>query len=405
MNWPSAPWVVGALAALWAAVIGLALAALPMLLVWMTTPDSGLTWTESLRLAALLWLVANGAAITIGGLTISLLPWGLAIIPLVLLGYVGAWSARRTVVADPRGIALLVGPGAVAYAAVAGIVAWGSAGPTSSVTVVGALTGALVIAVLGLGWGAIRGGGLLEASPVPRPVATVVRGGFIAAFALIGFGAIAATTSLVLHMDDAVTMSQSLAAGLAGGLGLLALGIAYVPVLAMWGTAYVMGAGVVLGPGVTVSPFIAASAPTQLPPFPALAALPQGATVLAWLLPLAGVLAGVLAGLSIARTARAEQRLVRLMLAGGAAVVAGALLALGAFVSSGALGDLRLAQVGPVPLTVGVLGAVLVALGAAPCAVVPRSPERPRLAVADRTPAVPQPDSLDDDAPLNPHAP
>ena len=121
----------------------------------------------------------------------------------------------------------------------------------------------------------------------------------------------------------------------------------------MWGTAYVMGAGVVIGPAVTISPFVAVTAPTQLPPFPLLAALPQGATPLAWALPLTGVAAGVLAGLVIARRARRESRLVRLALATGAAAVAGVLLALGAFLASGSLGDLRLAFLGPLPTTVG----------------------------------------------------
>ena len=172
----------------------------------------------------------------------------------------------------------------------------------------------------------------------------------------------------MLHIDDAVTMAQSLAGGLGGGLGLLALGVAYVPVMAMWGTAYVMGAGVVVGPAVTISPFVAVTAPTELPPFPLLAALPQGATPLAWALPLTGVAAGVLAGLVIARRARRESRLVRLALATGAAAVAGVLLALGAFLASGSLGDLRLAFLGPVPATVGILGAVLIVLGAAPSA-------------------------------------
>ena len=52
--------------------------------------------------------------------------------------------------------------------------------------------------------------------------------------------------------------------------GLLALGIAYTPVMAIWGASYAMGAGVVIGPAITVSPFIAVTAPATLPPFPLL---------------------------------------------------------------------------------------------------------------------------------------
>ncbi len=60
----SAPWLVGVSAAAWAALLGLALAAVPMLIVWMASPASGLTWLESLRVAGLIWLVAGGGAVS-----------------------------------------------------------------------------------------------------------------------------------------------------------------------------------------------------------------------------------------------------------------------------------------------------------------------------------------------------
>ena len=69
-------------------------------------------------------------------------------------------------------------------------------------------------------------------------------------------------------------------------------------------------------------------------------------------------------------------------MAGGSAVIAGAVLAGAAALASGALGDDRLASLGPVPMTVGILGAVLVVLGAVPSAVAPSGPERPSLIVA-----------------------
>ncbi len=79
------PWFLGPIAAVWAAAIGLAIAVLPVLVVWMATPDSGLTSVESLHVAGLLWAVAHGAPVVVGAVTYSLLPWGLAVIPVVLL--------------------------------------------------------------------------------------------------------------------------------------------------------------------------------------------------------------------------------------------------------------------------------------------------------------------------------
>ena len=361
-----------------------------MLIVWMATPSSGLTWLESLRVAGLLWVVAHGAPVVIGVVTYSLVPWGLALIPLLLLGYAGGWAARRSGAVEPRQTLLLVLSGAASYAVLVAIVGAVVGRSGSSVSLVPAIGYALVLAVLGLGWGAVRFA-RREADVVALPswLDVVLRSGIAAAVALVGVGAVAAAASLLLHVDDAVTMTQSLHTGLWGGLGLLLLGLAYAPVLAVWGTAYAVGAGVVIAPAVTVSPFIAVTAPTQLPPFPLLAALPQTASPIAWALPLTGILAGILAGIMIGRRARQEPRLVRLVMAVGAAAVAGVALAAAAFLAAGSLGDLRLAHIGPSPLTLGVLTAVLVVLGAVPSAVMPAPPARPQLAVAEPAEAEP----------------
>ncbi len=393
-----APGLVGPIAALWAAAVGFAIAAVPMLIVWMATPSSGLTWIESLRVAGLLWAIAHGAPVVIAGVSYSLLPWGLAAIPLLLLGYAGGWAARRATAVERRQTATLVLAGSVTYAALAGIVGFAVARSGSSVSLLPTVGYAFVLAVLGLGWGAMRFARREADAPImPAWLDLVLRSGLAAALALVGVGAVAAAASLLLHVDDAVTMTQSLHTGLWGGLGLLALGLAYAPVLAVWGTAYALGAGVVIGPAVTVSPFIAVTAPTQLPPFPLLAALPQTASPIAWALPLTGVLAGVLAGIMIGRRARHEPRLVRLAMAVGAAVVAGLILAVAAFLAAGSLGDLRLAHIGPSPLTLGVLAAVLVVLGAAPSAVMPAPPARPQLTVADPVAADQTSDTVDED--------
>lgn len=379
---PAPAWVAGTLGALWAVVIGLAIAMVPMVVLWMASPDSGLTWSQSLRLGGLLWVVAHGVPITIAGTTYSLLPWGLAIVPLLLLVTGGAWAARRARLTTARAIVPLVVAGTVAYAAAVAVASTLTSEALARTDLLAAIAHAGGLAVLGLGWGALRGAGIDLLGVLPPSLAAMVRGGLAAGAAVLGLGALAVTASLVVHIDDAITVAQSLGAGLGGGLGLLLLGVGYVPVAAAWGAAYLTGAGVIVGPQVTVSPFLSLPGPAELPPFPLLAALPQGTSTLAWLLPLTGVLAGVLAGVHIGRRARREPRLVRLALAGGAAAIAGVVLAAAAWIGSGGLGDERLAQLGPMPLTMGVLGAVLVVLGAAPSAVAPSSGTGRRLAVA-----------------------
>ncbi len=385
-----APWLLGIVAALWAAGIGLVIAIVPLILVWMATPQSGLTWLESLRVAGLLWVVAHGAPITIAITTYSLVPWGLAVVLLLLLGYAGGWAARRANVATVRSLVVLVATGAVAYAVIVGVVASTSARPTSMVATLPAVAYAFVLAALALGWGAVRHAEVDVVAMAPAWVRIPVRAGFVGALTILGLGALAAAVALIVHVDDAVTMAQSLHAGLWGGLALLALGLAYVPVMVVWAGSYVLGAGVVIGPGVAVSPFVLVTAPTQLPPFPMLAAVPQSAGPMSFALPLTGILAGVLAGILISRRSRLEPRLVRLAMAVGAAAVSGLVMALLAYLASGSLGDVRLASVGPPALTVGILAFVLVTLGAVPSAVIGAPPAKPQLAVAtvvDTTPA------------------
>lgn len=383
------PGLLSLAAALWAAALGLLLAAAPMLILWLGSLDEG--WRESLRLGGLLWLVGNGAAVSIAGITLTLLPWGLVVIPLVLLGYAGAWATRRSATIDPVRLLWIVIPGAVLYGALGAVVDVVVSEPASRVDLLHAALGCLVVATVGLGWGAVRGSGLLERQIVPRVLAVPVRAGAVALACVVGIGAVAATVSLVVHIDDAITMAQALNAGLGGGVGLLVLGIAYVPVMAVWGTAYVLGAGISLAPESTLSPFLASAAPVDLPAFPLLAALPGQAPPFAWLLPIVGVVGGVLAGVMIGRRLRHEQRLVRLVAAAGSAAFAGVGLWLLAWLSSGSLGTESLAHLGTDPLVLGVLGALLISVGAVPTALVPTPPARPSLAVAPVEESIPEP--------------
>ena len=376
---------VGSLAAaLSAAVIGLALAAVPMLVLWLSSLESG--WAGPVRQTGLLWLVSQGAPISIAGITVDLLPWGLVLIPLILLASGGAWATRRSGLTGGPQLIWIIAPGAVLYTVVGGVVDLVVAEPAARVDLLHAIVACLVVSALGLTWGAVRGAGLLAPGRLAAIVAVPLRAGVTAAAVIVIAGAVAATVSLLVSIDDAITMIRALGPGIGGGLGLLALGIAYLPVIVVWGSAYLLGAGVVVGPTVTLSPFLPATAPTALPPFPLLAALPQQAPPMAWALPVVGVLAGIAAGLLIGRRLRHEQRLVRLACAAVASAVAGGLLAGLAWLSAGSLGTQNLAHLGPDPSVVGMLTVVLVGIGALPVALAPSAPSRPALSVAGPEP-------------------
>jgi len=372
----------GVVAGLWSAAIGLAIVVVPMLIAWIASTGSGLTWLEALRIGGLIWVVAQGTSISLSGIEVSLLPLALTAIPLLLLGYAGAWSARRAGIATWSQVARLTTAGAVTYTLIAVVVSRITFDAASRTNAVSAGVHAAALAVLALGWGSSRGAGVWPDPRVPGEVRAVLRAGGIATAAILAAGAAAAVASLVAHFDEAMTMSKSLSSGLGGGLALTLLGIGYVPVVAVWGSAYLLGAGVVIAPLVTLTPFVPVPPPAELPPFPLLAALPPQAPVFAWALPVVGVLAGVLAGTHLGRTCREQPRLLRLALAVGAAAVAGALMALAAWLASGALGTDRLVHLGPTPGTVGVLAAVLVVVGAVPSAVAAAQSGKPPLRVA-----------------------
>lgn len=387
------PWLLSLAAGLWAAGIGLLLAVSPMLILWLgsTGSETEIGWVQALRWGGLLWLVANGAAVSIAGITLTLLPWGLVLVPLVLLSAGTAWAVRRSEAREPLAVLWAIAPGVVLYTLITAGIDVLVSEPVARVDLLDAVLGGLVVALLGASWGGIRASGLMDRLPIPVTVRAGARAAAVAAFVVIGIGAIAAAVSLVVGIDDAITMGRSLSAGAGGGVGLLVLGLAYVPVMVTWGAAYVLGAGVTLGGDVMLSPFLATTTPADLPAFPLLATLPQQPPPMAWLLPVSGILAGVLGGALIARTCRAEARLVRLAVAAAAAVGAGLLLAVLAWLSLGSLGTNALVDLGPDPMIVGVLGVVLVSIGAVPAAVAPSPPARPSLAVAPPEESIPTP--------------
>lgn len=376
------PFLLGLAAAAWALAIGLTLTVVPMLVAWIASPATGLTWQEAVRIAGTIWSVGQTAPVTIAGVTYSLTPWGIAIVCVLLVAHGGRWGLRRC--DSGRATAVMIGTAVGAYGVAAAVIGSLAGNALAEVSPLSAGLRGLGVAGVGMLVAFLRERGP-AGLPVPMWLAVALRGGLAAVGVVVAVAATLAAIVLAMRLDDAATMLTDLHAGVGGGLVVLVLGLGYVPVLVTWAIAYVLGAGVVLGPAVTVSPFVGVTAPTLLPPFPLLAAVPASASPLAWCLPATGVLAGVVAGVVIVRHARREPRLVRAGIAALGALVAALVLAGAAWLSSGSLGDLRLAHVGASPFAVALLAFVGVALGAVAVAAVPGEPgqaRRRRLRVA-----------------------
>jgi hypothetical protein len=190
----------------------------------------------------------------------------------------------------------------------------------------------------------------------------VLRAGFSASVVLVGSGGLIVVVGLATHTARATALMGSLHGGLSGTVLLSVVSVAYVPNVVGWAGAFSAGPG--FGVGANTSVALSGVHLGAVPALPLLAPLPSsGAIPLAGWLVLAGpVAAGLLAGWLVARD-RPDGAL-RLALAAGA--VAGSAMGIFGWLSAGALGPGRMADVGPVgwqvalavAVEIGVLSAV-----------------------------------------------
>ena len=357
--------VAGVLGALWAALIGVVIVSVPVFLAQVTSASSSAGWGSTFRSGSAAWLVANDVPIRIGTVGYSLLPWGLLVIPVLLLASAGRWAAHVSH-AHSRGERSVVIASAVISYALLGVLAARLCGTdTVSVSAWRALITTGAVAFLAFGWGVLRTR-IAERRDALSPTRTVIwRAGGLAIVVLIAVSSVLFLIALIIGFPTAVEMQTALNAGPIGGLVLLLIGIGYVPMMLTWTLAYTAGSAVTIGTGSVISPFVPNSVPTELPPFPLLAALPSGSSAAQWLLPMLIVAAGVLVGFWISRRI-VLPALQRLGVAAGASGIAALAVLLAAMMSNGSVGVERLRDLGPPPLLSAVLVFLLLCVGSGP---------------------------------------
>jgi len=316
------------------------------------------------------WLALNGVPPKLGLATITLIPWGLALIPWALLFRAGrTFSLRNTHGARWHAI----GGATIVVIYVGAIVA--AAHFTTSINVSFSDWWALIVSatmgVSAVSIGILRGAHTHLGTRIPTLAVFVARRGLGVVLALLGLAAILLALRLLVNFGSAADLFVRLNPGWSGILAILALTLGYLPVLVVWSAAYVVGAGFSIGPDVMVSPFIPVTAPTQLPPFPPLVAIPETAGALVWLLPMLVIVIGVLWGVGISKSLRKESALIRLVI-GFAIAFVGAVIFFGlASLSLGNLGDVRLVGLGPDPVLSASLLWILLAVGIIPTSILP----------------------------------
>ncbi len=316
------------------------------------------------------WLLMNGVPPKLGSATITLVPWGLAIIPWALLFRAGrSFSLRTTKGTQWR----VLGGVTMVVIYVGAIVA--AAHFTTSINVSfndwWALSVSFVIGVSAVTVGVLSGANTQLGLRIPALAMFVLKRGVAAAATFIGVASLLLALRLLVNFDVAMDLFRGLNPGWSGFLAMLALTIGYLPVLVTWSAAYIVGAGFSIGPDVVVSPFIPVTAPTQLPPFPPLVAIPETAGALVWLLPLFVISIGVVWGIGISKSLGKESAMVRSVIGLAVAFVGAVIFYVLALMSLGNLGDVRLVSLGPDPLLSASLLWILLAVGITPTAVLP----------------------------------
>lgn len=360
-------WVRPAVIGLVTGVASLLVVVVPVVLAWLVEPITGGTAQQAAGTGAALWLLSSGAHLSMGPLTISLVPLlGLAV--LVLIARRGAREALVGVTTEgehwggllPEPLATTLAAWFGGYAvAVAAAVGLTTAGPFG-VTPVSLVVPLVLVPLTAVGL-AVRPlvldepdvlGPRLGLSWVPDIVRRGVRPGLAGAGALLAVGAVVVLAAVALSWGEVSTISDEVAAAGVGGVVMVLAQLAYLPNVALWALSFLAGPGfqVVEGGAITWS----GAEGGLLPMVPVLAALPQPGAF-PWFVSLS-VLAVVLVGSFIGRRALREvARLSRVRTKAAVALCAcatAALVVVGLDVlAGGSGGQFRLSSVGAPELT------------------------------------------------------
>ena len=322
-------------------------------LLWLTTADSRLSWTDSVLAGTSFWLLGHGVPMVLSTGVVGIVPLGA--LALVLL--VGVWSAgRATWAAAEHGyrpaarVAAAWAGGYAAILALAGVLALtGAAQPHVLRWIAAVLLFPAVTAAVGM----VRSldhddvDELLERCHVPAALRRGWRPALHTTAVLIGAGTLVVLVAVAWSIGDIVALQRELRPGLTGGVVLGLLQVLALPNLGLWVASFVAGPGfsVVDGAAVTWE----GSSTALVPMIPVLAAHPDPMT-LPSLTPLVAVLLVALGAWlgwqSLAATARLASLRAKSLTVVSAAGSTGALVAVLDWVGGGSLGMDRLAGVG-----------------------------------------------------------
>lgn len=388
--------LLAALEASVAALIGLGVVLVPLMLLWAVHFELGVDAAVFLRAAADVWLLGHGVdlvvqldAVTAGRIplpgagdpfpiTIALL--GIALVTVAFGRRIGRRSAAG-------GHSLSGGIAAVLVFAVAGAALalttgvdaaradpWQATLLPASVVALGVVMGAVgevlrTSSTTDATTGVVRRMLAVLPDGLVAGARAAVRIGAGAVFGVLGISAVLVAVLVAIDYATVAGLYQALGAGVDGGIALTVAELALLPNLVIWAGAWLLGPGFAIGTGTLVSSGGTLLGP--VPGLPLLGALPADAPPLGALWLIVPVLLGFVGAWFVGRGDDPERDVPRdagwwapLAVAAGAAVVAALVMGLLAWWSGGAAGPGRLADIGPMPLPVAGVTAATVGIGA-----------------------------------------
>lgn len=337
---------------------GLGILALAVGVVSTLDPTGGPGAGGSVAHGGRLWLLAQGAELTVPSGPVALAP--------LLLTLAIAWglsSAGRLVVrlgglAGLRDAARAGGVLVASHVVLTALLALLLDGPAAGVGLPRALLGSALLAVAAAGWGLARESGALDAAldRLPGQTRPMLRGVLAGVLTALALCLAVVTVALAADTRGYAAVSGELGGAGAGALGLLGLGLLLLPNAAAAVLGLAAGPGFSVGAGTVVS--VHGVTLGQVPALPLLAALPdtQAVPLLAFASQAVPALAGLVAGCTLARhlSARDGGSVVAGLVGLLAGVLTGVVCGLLVWVAGGSLGDGALATVGAPPIATGV---------------------------------------------------
>ena len=351
----------------WVLVAGLAVAA------WLAAEPG--TLGQALAVGTQLWLLANGGGATLGGASVTLIPWSVTLLVAWLVSRTAGYAARFGSTESPTVIPMVCIVTTLGYLVpllAVGLLAGGPMAALRSGTVM------LVVVATSAAWGCCQARDSWPTDSWPAWSRAIPRAVGAALLLMLAGGAAVLATGLALNLERLTAMIDSLDAGLVGNLALLLGQLAYAPNAVVWAASYAIGPGFTLGNGSLVSP--AATELGLLPSIPLLTAVPDvgpgGVSHLWWLA--LGVAAGAVAA-TLVVLARPSARFDETTLVGGlSGVLTGVVFTGVAWLTSGDLGSELLSGLGPQLLPVLVMATSTMGLSGAVCGLLLGLWRRPR---------------------------